>query len=177
MKTEKINLVEHQQEVKSEYDIKEKESLDLPEQDKVFVYQKNDKADGGHYVFNEKRNLRELIEEFYHQRIQFFSAVMDDFQREIGIAHAQEKDRQDQCQVFCIVPVHIIVPVFLFPTGMPSMAFEYVFAEGAGGQPPPVGLFSSFRLHKSPYSMKFLFSPILFKRKKESIILRDDIGG
>ena len=149
MKTDKINLVEHQQEVKSEYDIKEKERLDFPEQDKVLVYQKNDKTDGGHHVFYEQGDLGELIEKFDHQRIQLFTAVMDDFQREIGIANAQEKDRQDQGQVFGIVAVHIIVLVFFFPACLSSMALEYVSAEGTGGQFPPVGPFSSICLHKS----------------------------
>jgi hypothetical protein len=127
------------------------------------VYQKDDQTDDRDQILHQKRYLRKFIQKFDHQGIQLFAAVMDYFEREIGIEYTQDQYGKDQGQVFGIVAVDIIVLVFLFSARMFSMPLEYVFAEGASGKFPSVRLIPSILLHKSLRFCQMLFSTILFK--------------
>jgi hypothetical protein len=171
------NFVQNQKEIQEKYNIKKEVGFDFSEQDKIFVDQKDDQADDRDQVLHQKRDLRKPVKKFYHQGIQFFSPQMDNFQREIGIEHAQDHDGKDQCQIFGIVAVDIIIVVFFHTTGMSPVSLEYVSAEGTGRGFPPVRSFSSICLHVFLLSDQMWFSPILYIKQKESIILEDELGG
>ena len=73
------NFVKNQKEIQEKYHVKKEVGFDFSEQDKIFVDQKDDQADDRDQVFHHERDLRKPVKKLYHQRIQFFSAKMDNF--------------------------------------------------------------------------------------------------